>query len=507
MKSDQSNTPQQQRIGVIDIGSNSVRFVVYSISGAAFAPVYDEKVLAGLGRDLRRTGKLNPDGRVQALAALKRFTLLAKAQKLDDVLIAATAAMRVARDAPEFIVQVKEQTGLDISPLSGESEALTSALGVIAGEPRALGLAADLGGASLELVQVGNGRVFGGVSHPLGPFSMFEDGFDAGELRPQIDSILGGNIAQDYPIIDTLYLIGGAWRNLANIDQKRNRYPLRVAYNYSFGAGHARQLANWACSREGSAELLNWPNISKRRADTLPYGGLMLSVLLDKFDPNHVVIAPGGLRDGLVYQYLSKQVKDRVALFDACSSIAGQSRGGTKLGVAVFSFLSAIHTDLPRAFDLDTENRIRKAASLLIGMGAGLHPSHRAKIVYEIALYGPLPGLTHKERAYLALMLFRAYRSRKTPPENAIIQHLLSESEQLSAQIYGEAIRAAVVLSGRSASVLKCFILSVQSEYLVLAANKSAESLVIERTRTHFEGLAIMIRKTLKLETWAVNGL
>ncbi|MCF6227270.1 MAG: Ppx/GppA family phosphatase, partial [Planctomycetes bacterium] len=147
MQSDQSNTQQKKRIGVIDIGSNSVRFVVYSISGAAFAPVYDEKVLAGLGRDLRKTGKLHPAGRVQALAALKRFPALAAAQNLDDVLIAATAAMRDARDAPEFTAQVRRETGLDISPLSGEGEALMSARGVIAGEPRAQGVAADLGGA------------------------------------------------------------------------------------------------------------------------------------------------------------------------------------------------------------------------------------------------------------------------------------------------------------------------------------------------------------------------
>jgi len=493
-----------KRVGVIDIGSNSVRFVVYSISGAAFAPIYNEKVLAGLGRDLRRTGKLNPQGRVQALAALKRFSALAKAQDLDDVLIAATAALRDASDAPEFIEQVKTQTGLDISPLSGEDEALMSASGVIAGEPRAKGLAADLGGASLELVQVRDGQALGGVSYRLGPFSMFGGVFDPAELRPRIEYILGSDIAKDFPKIDTLYLIGGAWRNLATIDQKRNNYPLRVAHNYSFGTSHARDLANWACSDAGVAELMSWPNISQRRADTLPYAGLMLSVLLDKLNPEHVVIAPGGLRDGLVYQRLSADAKSRDALFDACASIAGQSpesakMGGANMGAAIFKFLSGIHADLPRTFDLETENRIRKAASLLIGTGAGLHPDHRAKIVYEIALYGPLPGLTHKERAYLALMLFRAYRSRKTPPDNAVIQHLLSENEQLSAKTYGEAMRAAVVLSGRSSSTLEKFAIYVQDEALVLRMDRDAEALMIERTRTHFEDLAKMLNKVLNI--------
>jgi len=498
--SSQTNLANNKRIGVIDIGSNSVRFVVYSIAGAAFAPIYDEKVLAGLGRDLRKTGRLNPNGRMQTLEALKRFVTLAKAQNLDDVLVAATAAMRDASDAPEFIDQVLTQTGLNISPLSGEAEAQITAAGVIAGEPRAQGLAADLGGASLELVKVNEGRTFGGVSYPLGPFSMFGGAFDPAELRPRIENMLGTDIAQKFPHIDTLYLIGGAWRNLATIDQKRSGYPLRVAHNYSFGTAHARKLAGWACSQGGTAELLHWPNISKRRADTLPYSGLMLSILLDKLNPKHVVIAPGGLRDGLVYQWLDPGVKKRDALFDACASIAGQSVDGVKMGGAIFKFLSGIHADLPRAFDLDTENRIRKAASLLIGTGAGLHPDHRAKIVYEIALYGPLLGLTHKERAYLALILFRAYRSRKTPPDNAVIQYLLSETEQASAQIYGEAMRAAAVLSGRSSAALGKFTIAVNGEVLALNIPENMEVLIIERTRAHFEGLANMINKSLLLK-------
>lgn len=498
----QADLIKNKQVGVIDIGSNSVRFVVYSISGAAFAPIYDEKVLAGLGRDLRRTGKLNPQGRVQALEALKRFSALAKAQNLDDVLIAATAAMRDAEDAVEFIDLVKAQTGFDISPLSGEDEALMSANGVISGEPRARGLAADLGGASLELVQVSGGQTYGGVSYQLGPFSMFDRAFDPAELRPRIETMLGADIAKNYPHIDTLYLIGGAWRKLAIIDQKRNGYPLRVAHNYSFGTAHARELAEWAYSSEGAAELLNWPNISQRRADTLPYGGLMLSVLLDRLSPKHVVIAPGGLRDGLVYQWLSADAKKQDALFDACASIAGQSTEGAKMGDAIFKFLSGIHADLPRAFDLETEDRIRKAASLLMSTGAGLHPDHRAKIVYEIALYGPLPGLTHKERAYLALMLFRAYRSRKTPPDSAVIHHLLNENEQLSAQIYGEAMRAAVVLSGRCPATLEKFTIVVNGEILALSMDGDVEALIIERTRTHFEDLAKMIQKTFTAETY-----
>ncbi len=488
-----ADTAMKKRVGVIDIGSNSVRFVVYSLNGAAFASVYDEKVLAGLGRDLRRTGKLSPQGCIQALAALKRFTALAKAQNLDDVLVAATAALRDADDAPEFIALVKKQTGLDVAPLSGEAEASMSAYGVIAGEARAKGLAADLGGASLELVKITGGQALDSMSYQLGPFAMYDGRFDPLTLRPLIESKFADTLSQNFSHLDTLYLIGGAWRNLAIIHQKRNDYPLRLAHNYRLDVQAARQLANWACSPQGTQALLNWPNISQRRADTLPYGGLMLSVLLEKLPIKHVVIAPGGLRDGLVYTSLSAETKKRNALFDACRSLSRRDGEQGKMGRALFVFLSGIHANLPRAFNLDNENRLRKAASLLIGTGAGLHPDHRAQIVCEIALYGPLPGLTHKERAYLALMLFRSFRSRKKPPNNAAIQYLLSDEEQMSATIYGEALRAAVVLSGRSSVVLKSFSLTLEPGVLTLQAQGRFQDLIIERIEEHFSTLANML--------------
>ncbi len=496
---------RKKRIGVIDIGSNSVRFVVYALNGAAFASIYDEKVLAGLGRDLRRTGKLNPEGRVQALAALKRFMALAQAQKLDGVRIAATAALRDADDALAFITLVKKQTGLEIDPLSGEAEASMSAYGVIAGEPRAKGLAADLGGASLELIELVNGQALGGISHQLGPFAMYDGQFDPHILRPQIAHKLADTLGQNFAHLDTLYLIGGAWRNLAIIHQKRNEYPLRMAHNYRLDAQTAKLMADWACSQHGAQTLLNWPNISQRRADTLPYGGLLLSVLLEKLPVKHVVIAPGGLRDGLVYTALDVETKKRNALFDACSSLY---RRGTKQGQmsrALYRFINDIHTQLPRSFSLDNENRLRKAASLLIGTGAGLHPDHRAQIVYEIALYGPLPGLTHKERAYLALILFRSFRSRKKPPNNSAIQYSLSGEEQMNAKIYGEALRAAIVLSGRSSAVLeKCslkFSSGLEASALILQVQDGYEHLIIERIDKHFRALATMLHVVLKIKT------
>jgi len=165
------NAPlKHNRVGVLDIGSNSVRFVIYELFGAHFSPVYNEKVLAGLGRDLRDTGHLSKKGKTLAFDSLRRFKAIAEAQGLGELLIGATAALRAAKDAPEFISQVKDEIGLDISPISGEEEARLTAMGMLAADSRAQGLAADLGGASLEFVHVHDSALAKGVSLKLGPF-------------------------------------------------------------------------------------------------------------------------------------------------------------------------------------------------------------------------------------------------------------------------------------------------------------------------------------------------
>ncbi len=490
-----------EKIGVIDIGSNSVRFVVFEIYGASFTPVYNEKVLAGLGRDLARTGRLHPQGSEQAFSALARFKLLAGAQGLSQILIAATAALRDAGDAKEFIGRVRREIGFDIKPLSGEQEAFISALGVIAGDKRAAGIAADLGGASLEMIGVRGGKAFGGETYPLGPFSMFKGEFSPDVLRPQIKKMLQSGA--DYLSGQNLYLIGGAWRNLAIIHQKRTGYPLRVAHNYSLSPQEALLMADWACSAEGIEEILNWRGLSERRADTLPYSGLLLGILIQQLKPKSVILAPGGLRDGLVYNAFPDAVKQRSALFDACRALAQGRQQGKNFGLPLYEFLGGISDILPRGFETGNEERLRGAACLLVGIGKGLHPDHKARMVFRTVLYAPLPELTHAERAYLALMLFSSYTSKKTSPNDEALSHLLSADRQNAARLYGEAMRLGVVLSGRSWKALSKFTLqSTKGDGaeggIELTLKKGAEPLLIELGKTRLSRLENLLNSPVK---------
>lgn len=492
-----------RRLGVLDIGSNSVRFVIYELFGAAFTPIYNEKVLAGLGRDLRSYGTLSASGKKEALAAIKRFKCISEAQNLDRILIGATAAMRVAEDAPEFIRQVKAETGLDISPISGREEARLTASGLIASEPRAKGIAADLGGASLELIEIADRVVGQGISLPIGPFQMIgddlsdEDLFDVPLLRAKIMQHLdNANINMGKG--QTLYLIGGAWRNLAGIHQSRHLYPMRTLQAYALMPGAAQDLAKWAYGA-GRHDALNWPDIAKRRAETLPFSGVLLDVLMEKFCPPQVIISTSGLRTGLVYDALPESLRSRDALLDGCRDLARGNLQSLHFAEPLYNFISPLCGEMRDTFEGGNEDRLRRAACHLVGIGKGLHPDYRAKLVFDDVLYAPLVGLTHKERAYLALILFHSFTQKQSTPNSEAITLLLSLKERETARILGTAIRLGVVASGRSPTLLRQFHLQCDENVLALSATEGAEVLFTERVRHRLRKLGILMKRDVEI--------
>ncbi len=454
------------RLGVLDIGSNSVRLVVYELFGSHFTPIYNEKVLAGLGRDLSRTGNLSETGKVAALGALKRFKIITESLKLSKVLIGATAALRVAGDAADFIKTVKSETGFVITPISGLEEARLTAMGLIAAQPLANGLAADLGGASLELVKVQDGQVETGISLALGPFEVIGkdlsgfSGFDQAEFKSAVNTQLNTSELGQWQG-ETLHLIGGAWRNLAAVHQEKSNYPLKVVQSYELSPMDAATLARWAYT-DGRELLLTWPGLKSRRAETLPYSGYLLEQLIRRINPDKIVISQTGLREGIVYDSLSDGLKSRDALLDGCRDLARGNLQAVQFGDPLYQFLEAAAEEFEPSFEIENEKRLRKAACYLAGFGKGLHPDYTPELVFDDILYAPFSALTHKERVYLAMMLFGSYTSKRKPQKRGEIIELLSEDEQKAARIYGTAMRVGIVASGRSVDLLSEMQLSLK---------------------------------------------
>jgi exopolyphosphatase/guanosine-5'-triphosphate,3'-diphosphate pyrophosphatase len=488
-------TPREA--AVIDIGSNSVRMVLYRLEGRAIWTVFNEKVLAGLGRDLPETGRLSKAGVELAMTALRRFAAVLEGVRPAYTFVAATAAVREAEDGPAFCDRVAATTGLRVRVLSGEEEAHYAALGVLAGDPRAQGLAADMGGSSLELIRLGEGAAAPGVTLALGPFSLADPkGFDAGRIRAVIAERLKPAIGRF--AADELHAVGGGWRSLAQLHMEISGYPLRIVHQYAMSAADARDVARLV-AQQSRASLDRLPGVSKRRAETLPYAALVLEGLIEALDLKTVVFSAWGLREGLLYETLDRDEPPADPLIAGCAALGARQGISPTLPAALNAWLGEVIAALPEAFGPERDAVLAAAACRLADLGARLHPDHRLELVFDQVLRAPIPGQTHAERVYLACALNARYGGGSSTPDPAAADRLLNETARLGARALGLAMRLGCDLSGRSPQLLANASLTARAGVLSLTASPGyADVLLGEQTRRRAKALAEALG--LKLE-------
>ena len=483
---------------VIDIGSNSVRLVVSRLEGRALWTVFNEKVLAGLGRDLGHGGKLNPEGVAQTLAALKRFRAVLEAVKPAETFVAATAAVREAKDGAAFVAMVKAATGLSMRVLSGEEEARYAALGVLAGTPDATGVVGDLGGASLELIRLESTGAGLGVTLPLGPFSLgLSDGFDAERVRRLCAQRLAP-VAQAFKT-DVFHAVGGAWRNLALLHMRLNDYPLHVVHQYSISRGEALDAARLV-AHQSKSSLDRIEGMSKKRSETLPYAAVVLESLIETLDLKRIEISAFGVREGLLFEAMPPGVRRLDPLIEGCASLGARQGVADELGAALDTWLAPALGKLPPCFDATRDPVLVSAACRLADLGARLHPDHRADLVFDQVLRAPIAGQTHAERAFLAAAAFARHATAFTPPELQVLERLLTPGRLKRARALGAAIRLGCDLSGRSAPLLARSRLAIDKGDLLLTAEPGyADLLLGEQTAKRANTLATLLGLKLKI--------
>jgi exopolyphosphatase/guanosine-5'-triphosphate,3'-diphosphate pyrophosphatase len=484
---------------VIDVGSNSVRLVIYRLEGRAIWTLYNEKVLAGLGRDIRKTGRLAPDGVKAALNALRRFRAVIDALKPDAVHTAATAAIREAKDGAAFVDKVREETGLELTVISGEDEARLSALGVIAGAPSAGGVAGDLGGYSLELVRIAGGEPSDRITLPLGPFALGHPGdFKPEEARKAIKKAL-------QPVANRFqgacfYAVGGAWRNLTLLQMQLTRYPLEILHQYEMTAREAQEAAAFI-ARQSKSSLQGLPRVSKKRAETLPHAALLLEGVIEHLGVKTVQVSAYGVREGLLYESLTAELRARDPLIEGCSALGARQDAAENLGGALEAWLAPTFEALPPLFDPGRDRVLLAAACRLADLGSRLHPDHRAQLVFEQVLRAPVAGASHPERAFLATAVFARHTGSSTLPERDTLDHLLTQERLQRARALGAAIRLACDLSGRSADLLGRSDLALEDGAVVLHARKAdADLLLGEQTNRRAATLAEALERELRIE-------
>jgi exopolyphosphatase/guanosine-5'-triphosphate,3'-diphosphate pyrophosphatase len=428
------------RVGVVDVGSNSVRLVVFD--GAARSPAYfyNEKIMCALGSGMSETGRLNPEGRKRALEALRRFQMLAEGMDTGPLVTVATAAVRDAEDGAEFCAEVERETGLKLWVIDGREEARLSAQGVLLGWPGSYGLVCDIGGSSMELAAIDGGTVGARISSPLGPFKLADLKGGKKGRKAHIRDTLAAMQKELGEQRNRLFLVGGSWRAIARIDMARRGYPLHVLHEYRMRPADLRATIKHI-EKTDLETLRSTSGVSSSRIALVPLAAEVLREVLKTFKPRDIAISSYGIREGLLYEQMPQLLRDRDPLIEACRFAEHKDARLPGFGKVIYHFL------LPLFKSASPERRrLIRAACLLHDVSWRAHPDYRAEVCFDNATRANLGGLKHSERVFLGLALLHRYSNKRGNTRFSDLDSLISDADKKDAEIVGKAMRFAAML-------------------------------------------------------------
>ena len=480
-----------KRVGVVDVGSNSVRLVVFD--GAARSPAYffNEKIMCALGAGLSDTGRLNPEGRARALSAIARFQEIA-AQICNGPLTAvATAAVREAEDGPEFCAEVLEKTGLEIHVIDGKEEARLSAQGVLLGWPGSYGLVCDIGGSSMELAEINDGEVGERVTSKLGPLKLQDIEGGAEGRQAYIQKTLDKLYVKMGDQENRLFLVGGSWRAIARVDMERRAYPLNVLHEYRMTAEDVAATAGFIADND-LEELRQRCGLSAQRMALVPFAIEVLIGLLDRFTPYDIAISSYGIREGMLYEQMPDELRRRDPLIEACRHAESKDARLPGFGRTLYDFVKPLFKDGSK-----DRKRLVKAACLLHDVSWRAHPDYRAETCFDNATRANLGGLKHSERVFLGLALLHRYRNKREGTRFEELYDLLNLEDQKQAEILGKAMRFGAMLWMQAGAELGKLTYKAKSAELHLELPDRARALYGEVAEARLQSLASALEAEL----------
>jgi exopolyphosphatase/guanosine-5'-triphosphate,3'-diphosphate pyrophosphatase len=479
-------------IAVIDIGSNSVRLVVYEGLTRSPTPIFNEKVLCGLGREVQSTGLLAADAVEKALAALRRFRTLCDRIEVPQLLVIATAACRDATNGRAFVDEAERVCRSKIELISGKREAELSALGVVSGFHRPDGIVGDLGGGSLELTDIHGVRVKPGVTLPLGGLALQDVSAKSVKKAEKIvKKALGGARLLAAGAGRTFYAIGGTWRALARLHMWQTGYPLHVMHGYVIPAREALDFSGLV-HRVNPETLSQIEVVADARRPLLSYAALVLEHLVRLARPKDIVISALGVREGLLFSLLTEEERRKDPLIAAASELnllrSRSPAHGQELITWTDRFIASSGLD-----ETAEERRLRHAACLLADIGWRAHPDYRGEQSLNIIANAAFVAIDHPGRTFLALAVFFRHVGLVDEELSPRLRELASTRVLDRARVLGAALRVAYLVSASTPGVLPRTPMLVERGRLVLRFDESLKSLAGERVFARLRQLARLI--------------
>lgn len=474
--------PSDSRIAVVDVGSNSIRLVVFDRAERAPSYFFNEKLSCGLGARLAETGRLDPEGRVKAIALLRRFAALADRMRVAALDAIATAAVREAADGADFVAEVERETGLRLCVAPGDEEARLSAMGVLLAEPDADGAMVDMGGASMELARLEGGRVGARVTLGLGPQRL------AGLSGPALLRRIDEEAARGAEVVQAegrpLYLVGGAWRAFAKLQMVRVGHPLQVLHGYRMTAAEGAEAAAWVAAHPPEA-LRAMADVSGGRAATAPTAALVLGRLIEGLKPDSLFISAFGLREGVYHERLPAAMRRLDPLLEACRRLEEAQARFPGFGAELAGFVAPVLAGWGAA-----ETRLARAACLLNDVNWRAHPDYRPVGCFETVTRANLTGLDHADRVFIGCALLNRYGGGKFSADVEQALALLDPGRRARAKALGRALRLGAMLSASTPGALEDARLAAEGATLTLTLGEAAADLAGEVVARRLGALA-----------------
>lgn len=453
-------------VAVLDIGSNSVRLVVYERLARALTVLYNEKSASALGRGVAATGRLSDESMAKALKAVRRFAMVCKLTEVGDIHAIATSATREAANGPAFVRSVEEIVGAPVRVLSGTEEAHYAALGLVSGMPDFDGIVGDLGGGSLELAAVCGREDRDGETHELGGIRLQDD---SAMTPARAVAIVRERLSRSNVLKSGRYkafgAVGGTWRALAKLHQARARYPLHMIHEYTVPSADMLSLCDLLI--KGDKKLAGLETVSRTRKALLPYGAAVMAEVLRAGEFETVVFSALGVREGYLFDQLDPIEKGADPLLQASAEISALRSRAPAFAYDLVDGSKALLGVLGIE-ETGKEERLRKAACHLSDIGWRAHPDYRGEQSVDMVAFSDIVGVGHAGRAFLAQTLAYRYMGLKQKSASAQLLALAGDALNARARLIGAFFRVAYPLTAAMPGILPRTLFKIRNDTLVL---------------------------------------
>jgi len=482
----------RQPVAVIDIGSNSVRLVVYDSLVCAPRVLYNEKILCELGKGLAKTGRLKSDAVDMALRTLKRYRILCRQLAVRQIHALATAAAREAENGPDFIIAAESILGVAIQILTGAQEAAYSACGILASFHKPAGIVGDFGGGSLELVDMTDTAIGQGITLPLGGLRL-RDMSD--KIFSQATAIARRHMRKAELLKEArgrvFYAVGGTWRNLAKLHMNLKHYPLPVMHAYEMDMHEAANFLHRVCKGEID-QMRGIAAVSKRRRKLLPYGAIVLQELMHVMKPEKIVFSGYGMREGYLYSLLPDDLRKQDPLLSATGEMSLLRSRYPQHAHELIAWTGQAF-EIFAIKETEDEKRYREAICFLADIGWRISTEYRGIQAASQIAYGTYPAIDHPGRVYAALAVFFLNEGQVSPVEAPDIIKLATPHIISRARLLGAIMRIGSLLSANKAGILLHTKWRQTKTGIALDIPERYRDLITERLQDRLEQLSQLI--------------